>query len=204
MSLLSPTKDRAFVHVPKTGGTSIESYLKALGWNTLKRPPYNKIHHVGFDYIRQHCDTIKDAVAIVRNPVDYAVSYYRHWLHRQRENVTKGAYSKARKHLDMMEKGFMNWFFDHAPSVERWRGILETQRGIIGNPGLPFDHTRVFDYGQRDEFWLYIIGRLPDTEPRLHRFDDVAPVTLEGADRKKVLEYYHVDMETWAEQFKWR
>jgi hypothetical protein len=203
MSLLSPDKESAFVHVPKTGGTSIESQLKAMGWNGLKRPPYNKIHHVGFDYIRRHCDTVKDAVAIVRNPVDYAISFYRHWLHRQRENVRKSTYSKAGKHLEMMEQGFMTWFFDHAPRVDRWQGILESQRGIIGQPGLPFDHTRVFDYENRSQFWMYIIGHVPPTEPRIHRLDDVEPYTVEGEDRKKIQNYYRLDMETWADQFKW-
>jgi len=190
--------------VPKTGGTSIETYLKTIGWYGLKRPPYNKIHHVGFEYIKRHCDTVIEAVAIVRNPVDYAVSYYRHWLRRQRLNVSKSSYSHATKHLRMMEQGFMTWFFDHAPRVERWRGILETQRGIIGNPDLPFDHTRVFDYKQRADFWRYIIGHVPKVEPRLHRFDDVERVVLKGVDRKKVLDYYNIDMNTWAEQFRWQ
>jgi hypothetical protein len=190
--------------VPKTGGTSIEAYLKTTGWHGLKRPPYNKIHHVGFDYIKNHCDTIMDAVAIVRNPVDYAVSYYRHWLQRERDNVKKEASSKARRHLATMEQGFMTWFFDHAPGVERWQGILESQRGIIGNPDLPFDHTRVFDYKQRTEFWHYTLGHVPDAEQHIHRFDNVEPVTVEGSDRKKIQDYYRLDMDTWADQFKWR
>ena len=204
MSLLSPDKRRAFVHVPKTGGTSIESHLKTIGWHRLKRPPYKKTHHVGFDYIRQHCGTVKDAVAVVRNPVDYAISFYRHWLHRQRENVSKNTYGDAKKHLAWMEEGLVKWFFDYAPRVERWSGVLETQRGIIGHPDLPFDHTRVFDYGQRLEFWTHIIGHVPANESRIHRFDDVEQITVEGQDRTKILDYYRLDMETWSDQFKWR
>ena len=204
MSLLSPNKERAFVHVPKTGGTSIESHLKTIGWNALKRPPYNKIHHVGFDYIRQHCDTVKDAVAVVRNPVDYAISFYRHWLHRQRENVRKNTYGDAKKHLAWMEEGLVKWFFDHAHRVERWSGVLETQRGIIGHPDQPFHHTLVFDYTQRTEFWQHVIGHVPASEPRIHKFDDVEQVLIVGQDRKKILDYYRLDMETWSDQFKWR
>jgi hypothetical protein len=62
----------------------------------------------------------------------------------------------------------------------------------------------VFDYTQRREFWSYIIGHVPATEPRIHRFDDVEQVTVEDEDRKKIQDYYRLDMDTWADQFKWR
>jgi hypothetical protein len=203
MSLLSPDKKRAFVHVPKTGGTSIELYLKSIGWHGLKRPPYNKLHHVGFGYIKQHCETVIDAVAVVRNPCEYAVSFYRHWLYRQRQNVENKNYNLAKQHLDWMEEGFMVWFFEHAPKVDRWKGVLQSQRGILSQPDESFDHTRVFEYNQRTDFWQYILGHQPKDEPRVHQFDDVEQVKLSGQDRKKILDYFCLDMETWADQFNW-
>jgi hypothetical protein len=32
----------------------------------------------------------------------------------------------------------------------------------------------------------------------------VEPVALQDVDRKKVLDYYRLDMDAWADQFKWR
>ena len=204
MSLISPNGKMAFVHVPKTGGTSIEHHLKTIGWSGLSRPPYKKKHHVGFHYIKQYNEQLESAVTIVRNPVDFAISYYRFFWNLEINDYKNNTIHNAYKYLTQLQEGFMKWFFDHAPHHKRWCGVHTPQRYVLGTLEDDLTHTKVFDYKKRDDFWQFTIGKVPDQEYKLHRLDHISPVYIEGSDRKKILDFYKIDMDQWAEQFDWR
>lgn len=81
-------KTLTFIHIPKTGGTSITKWF-----NTIAMYPPNKYHMIRFCETREHwgLNEVKEVVkntghvfAVVRNPWDYMVSLYihltTHWM----------------------------------------------------------------------------------------------------------------------------
>lgn len=78
-----------FVHVPKTGGTSIRSFLDKNGmdhWNRDQR----LVHHDPLYMLLKHNEVQKDTFvfSVVRNPYTRAFSYYKHFLYQNGINRT--------------------------------------------------------------------------------------------------------------------
>ena len=72
-----------FVHVPKTGGTSIRTFLDDHGldqWNRDSR----LVHHDPLFMLLKNNDIPDDAnvFSVVRNPYTRAFSYYKHFMHQ--------------------------------------------------------------------------------------------------------------------------
>ena len=66
---------KLFVHIPKTGGTSI--------LNSIDQSMWNKSHHAGHDpyFILQKQNDLRDVFSfcVVRNPYTRTFSYYNHF-----------------------------------------------------------------------------------------------------------------------------
>lgn len=79
-----------FVHVPKTGGTSIKDFLESVGqdeWNRswpMGHDPYFELEK------NNNIDNNVYSFAVVRNPYTRAYSYYRHYL--TQNNVSESFY----------------------------------------------------------------------------------------------------------------
>ena len=209
MSCVHPTGKLAYVHIAKTGGTSVEKFLKSVGWNGLKRPPFNKIHHVGYHKMKQFYPLLERAVTIVRNPVDRAISAYRHFVSLQRARYEENHCAKQKHRLKQIEEGFMPWITKHSHYVKRWQGIHRPQLFFIRDGGkshsssVDYSHTEVFDFSNRKGFWQYALGFVPN-EPHIHKITNVDPVELSQAERDDVMNFFKTDYRVWGEQFNWR
>ena len=208
MSCVHPEGKRAYVHIAKTGGTSIETLLKSLGWNGLKRPPFSKVHHVGFHRMKEVYNELEEAVTVVRNPVDRAISAYRHFVFLQRNRYAENHCAKQGHRLKQIEEGFMPWITKHSHYVKRWQGIHRPQLFFIRDGGrshsssVDFSHTKVFDYSDRKGFWQYTLGFIPE-EPHIHKFE-INPVVLSASEREEIMKkFFKTDYNVWGEQFNW-
>lgn len=209
MSCVHPEGKIAYVHIAKTGGTSIEKILKSIGWNGLKRPPFSKVHHVGFHRIKNVYAELERAVTIVRNPVDRAISAYRHFIKLTRDQCTNNDCIREQTWLKQLEEGFVPWITEHSHYVKRWQGIHRPQLFFIREGGrshsssVDFSHTKVFDYSDRKSFWQYTLGFIPE-EPHIHKFD-IDPVVLSASEREEIMKkFFKTDYNIWGEQFDWR
>lgn len=80
-------KSVLFVHVPKTGGTSIRTFLTDNGlddWNRNRK----LIHHDPLSLLLKsnHLDKDTFIFSVIRNPYTRAFSYYKHFLHNNQVN----------------------------------------------------------------------------------------------------------------------
>jgi len=70
------SSNRIFIHIPKTGGSSIRKYLKSIGWKSPELPMgYNAWWHRPYFMTPKSIVDNKIAVTLVRNPWDFYVSY---------------------------------------------------------------------------------------------------------------------------------
>ena len=208
MSCVHPEGRLAYVHIAKTGGTSIETFLKSIGWNGLKRPPFSKIHHVGFNRMKQVYTELEQAVTIVRNPVDRAISAYRHFVSLQRSRYEENYCLKQGHRLKRLKEGFIPWLTKYSHYVKRWQSIHCPQLFFIRDGGshsssTDFSHTKVFDYDDRENFWKFTLGFVP-AEPVKHKITDVDPVDLTLGEREEAMKLFKIDYNIWGEQFNWR
>lgn len=100
----------AFIHIPKTGGTTIRSYLTV----ELGAPLYAHQGTVGHTYLR-NCPVDLDGYNIfccVRDPIARAMSYYR-WFRASSDYVEYPDKKLALKYSfhDWLDV----WFFPHCP-----------------------------------------------------------------------------------------
>ena len=209
MSCVHPEGKLAYVHIAKTGGTSIETFLKSVGWNGLKRPPFSKVHHVGFHKMKEVYKDLQEAVTVVRNPVDRAISAYRHFVKLQILRCEGNDCVKQKSRLRKIKEGFLPWINHHSHYVKRWQGIHRPQLFFIRDGGkshcssVDYSQTKVFDYADRPSFWQYTLGFVPN-EQHMHKIQDVDPVDLTQSERDEVMKLFKTDHRVWGEQFGWR
>ena len=209
MSCVHPEGRLAYVHIAKTGGTSIETFLMSVGWNGLKRPPFSKVHHVGFHRMKEVYKELEEAVTVVRNPVDRAISAYRHFVKLQILRCEGNDCVKQKSRLRKIKEGFLPWINHHSHYMKRWQSIHRPQLFFIRDGGrshsssVDYSHTKVFDYNDRESFWQYTLGFVPK-EPHIHKIQDVDPVVLTQSQRDEVMKLFKTDHRVWGEQFGWR
>jgi hypothetical protein len=207
MSCVHPEGKIAYVHIAKTGGTSIETFLKSIGWNGLKNTHFKKVHHVGFYRMKEVYPTLERAVTVVRNPVDRAISAYRHFVHLQRLRADENHCAKQIMRLKRLEKGFLPWINEYSFTVKRWTSIHTPQLHFIRDSGSFANSedcgpTRVFDYADRTNFWQYTCGFVPKEQTK-NKMLNVDPVVLTQTERDTVMEKFKTDYKVWGNQFNW-
>ncbi len=102
-----------FVHIPKTGGTTIEKYLSSHGQLSLKSTSREehmgcRLQHLHAEPLKQICDPqqINWSFMVIRHPVARILSEYRyrmrkgHWLRDRVSFSTWLSYSFGRYRFD--------------------------------------------------------------------------------------------------------
>lgn len=81
--------DFLFVHIPKSGGTSIRVVLEKAYQNSWLRNP-SRLHHDTIAELKQHNNIlpITKIFTVVRNPFTRAVSYYHHFMKHNNISIT--------------------------------------------------------------------------------------------------------------------
>jgi hypothetical protein len=95
-----------FIHVPKTGGTSIGKWITSSAHECKKLSNAEHVNFFLFDEIYKN-----DVFAVARNPYDRLVSYYYHFGNMI-YNKTKKGNEIFNKQMDEWNKGFKNFVFE--------------------------------------------------------------------------------------------
>jgi hypothetical protein len=94
-----------FIHIPKTGGTSIEKYI--LGNANVAKKQNNK-HNTVTEYMNKTGKLFDKyfSFSFVRNPYDFLVSYYKF-----RMNMINGEYGRVERFMykKYSKSNFRNW-----------------------------------------------------------------------------------------------
>lgn len=122
MAIYIPEYNLTFIHVPKTGGSSIQSWLLE---NTKYVNPKKSVHWTVCKS-KQHFDDIGKTFCVVRNPWDWMVSWYEyerkltpihlaklssiHKLNIDKETHNKQLLTKKQAVLD---KGFKSYLLEY-------------------------------------------------------------------------------------------
>lgn len=121
MALYSKNKKILFVHVPKTGGTSIQKWLID---NTDSRPIKGK--HWSFENLqKRHNLEVDYSFGVVRNPWDYVVSWYFFKKDRAIRTLENGPKNKGKmtkeyalKVLEDFDKGIEHFIKNLQPTLQ--------------------------------------------------------------------------------------
>jgi hypothetical protein len=138
-----PEIDFVFIHVPKTGGSSIQQNLRR--W-------WEHVQHVGDSQRDQHFTWVKfrshvlcadrlDSYAIVRNPWDWLHSYYKYILSEPNDSAHK------RFHKDHIS---FERFFDMVEKTN-FRNLLGGQRRYVCADDHQVKH--IFHYSEINHAW---------------------------------------------------
>lgn len=127
-----------FVHIPKTGGTSIKSYLNTNQLDTWKRT--NPVGHDPYFQLEE-LNTITDNTfkfAVVRNPYTRTYSYYKHF------NLQNDLDFSFKEFLDVLDK---KTFFKKTPmlSFPQVFYILNNENKISLNKIYKFESIDEFE-----------------------------------------------------------
>jgi len=174
-----------FIHIPKTGGTSISN---ALGYSNDLRSKHCSV--VGYiERMNRLAYHRFFKFTVVRNPYDRIVSYFE-W---KRFNIIEGTYNKhiTDEEMDMvMDKGFSNWFikfvtnYRDKPFKTRYKTGPNNQTLMLINRKnvISIDSICRFETLERD---FLEVAKKQELEIKVDKF----PHSLK-TDRKPYQEYY--------------
>ena len=137
--MISDERRCIFVHIPKTGGTSVEDAIWGADWSKrtpqqlwmgLVRPGFNKYQSGGLQHLlaRQICEEVGAdrfesfyKFSFVRNPWDKAVSQFHYMKTRPDLRMLMGVrpWTTFRKYLRILRKHHNR----HVQSYEQWRFV---------------------------------------------------------------------------------
>ncbi len=192
LTMISRHHNCIFIHIPKTGGTSVENAIWGPDWSTRTtddlwmgavRPGFNKYQSGGLQHllatqIRTEVgqDTFNSyyKFAFVRNPWDKAVSQF-HYLKTQpamRTYMGLGRWSSFKAYVRTIAEHHGK----HVQSYEQWRFILDD------------DGTQLVDFVGRFE---NLADDYKTVAHHLQLDSDQLPHDMKSGKRKKpVAEYY--------------
>jgi len=143
-----------FLEVPKTGSSAVASALGDLAAMQIRRPPNKRHMNAGaFNgktrrYIRQFWGTEVETFAVMREPVDRLVSWYRYL---QRPAQPEGPESTH-------EIGFDEFVAAVLAGDTRFPGIGRQDRFLMGEGTKPMV-THIFQYDRQDILGTFLYAR---------------------------------------------
>ena len=143
--MISRERQCIFIHIPKTGGTSIEDIIWGPErenrtpdqlWKNLVRPGFNRYQSGGMQHLlaTQVRAEVGDDLfnrcfrfAFVRNPWDRAVSQYVYMKQRRdlRRLIGMNRFSSFKTYLNRLKRG------THVQWMEQWRFILDDNGDML-------------------------------------------------------------------------
>lgn len=185
-SFLVPNTDWAFVHITKTGGTSIRRYLKM-----PKNSNATGRKHVRYDEMKKMMDPQRFSelrfFAVVREPFDRMKSY---WQYRMRKRVEAG------KDLFSFDE-----FLQRLPSYCNDTNVGRPQSDYLKEHGVFQDHVHLLRFENLEsELMAFAKGHeMMTLETFPHQNQSFEPEGFNGeytpAMRDMVREFCHEDFE---------
>ena len=189
--MISDQKRCIFVHIPKTGGTSVEDAIWGSDWSKrtpeelwmgLVRPGFNKYQSGGMQHLL--ASQIREEVgsdrfesyfkfSFVRNPWDKAVSQFLYLKTRPDLRKVMGVrpWTSFRKYLRILKKHHQR----HVQSFEQWRFICNEDGKLL------VDFLGRFETLEEDFQKVAEIIKLSDTS---------LPHSMKSKKRKPYADYY--------------
>lgn len=190
-----------FIHVPKTGGTAVETFFRAVGLTPFFDPtsympvrPYLRVPPTHYDYevLRRLFEL--DALysfAIVRHPVKRMISCYKWW----HETVARAGTPQQRSFSEYLRLALAE--FQRDPNVQS--GHFKPQVRFVGEKV-----SKIFKYeaGLDKIIWRVLedVGFRPQGELRLPVVNNSAPRKVEPTadDIRLIREAYAEDFEAFG------
>jgi len=144
------SKNCVFIHIPKTGGTSV---LKWLQTNLEYKKSCTK--HCTIKKWNNHCGQKTNHFTVVRNPYARILSWF-HYQGKMARNRAKSNYERNydKEMIFYYEKGFQYWLENGNPNVLLNKTILTQQVDyydenclfVLSTENLSEEFTKVQDY----------------------------------------------------------
>ena len=154
MAIHIPEHNLTFIHIPKTGGSSIQSWLLE---NTKCVNPKKSVHWT-VSKTKQYFDNVGKTFCVVRNPWDWMVSWFeyerkltpRHLVNLSsitKLNINKETHNKQllTKKQAVLDKGFKSYLLEygiHAPPQYNWASDVDI---ILHFENLNTDFKQLFN-----------------------------------------------------------
>lgn len=115
MAVYIPDYKLTFIHIPKTAGSSIESWLKE--HTTCFRP--KRSLHCRVEHAKQHFEDIGRTFCVVRNPYDWMVSWYEYERKTTQRYINEVQTGKRKKFNINKEKHNLDLLFEKQANLEK-------------------------------------------------------------------------------------
>jgi hypothetical protein len=184
-------KDLTFIHIPKTGGSSIANWLRTNHWEDITRP-----HWSDWKFMHQSSDMIPSigakTFAVIRNPWDRTVSLWAFWKDMRSNKNTPNAtisFEDFVKNMNTFRFSPDAWFTLDLPQ-KAW--IPDGVTYLIRFENLETDFKQIQDY-------LGTNAPLPHLNKSTHESDYHTYYTSET--QALVATMFKDDIDTWGYTF---